>query len=194
MSIKSMLTKPPGLGALEYVARLALVPLIALYAWAGLSNGWSESWNAAAILFADVLLAVRWRQFGLFGSRAADPGGSLAPLTKLVMVGSLLLVPLMLRDSEWLTAGLVTVMSLASAGLWLRWRWSLWAWVAYSAAAMADWVSDAAVLFRDALRSDVALPMAELKPLLSSLPSALFAIAILVWVLEWRQRTFPRKQ
>ncbi len=186
-------TKPVGLGALEYVARLVLLPLVALVLWAGFSNGWGSSGNAGALLFADVLLAVRWRQFGPFRRRAADPGGSLAPLTKLVMVASLLLVPLMLRDHEWWMASLVTVMSLASAGLWLRWRWSLWAWLAYCAAAMADWVTDAAILFRDALRSDTALPMAELKPLLSSLPSAMFAIAILVWVLEWRQRTFPRK-
>ncbi len=191
--MKRMLTKRPGLGALEYVARLALVPLLALFVWAGFTNGWGSSWNAAAILFADLLLAVRWRQFGPFRRRAADPGGSLAPLTKLVMVASLLLVPLMLRDGEWLMASLVSVMSLASAGLWLRWRWSLWAWVAYSAAAMADWVTDAAVLFRDALRTEATLPMADLKPLLSSLPSALFAIAILVWVLEWRQQAFPRR-
>ena len=194
MPTKRMLVKPPGLGALEYVARLALLPLAALYLWVGLSNGWSSSWNAGALLFADVLLAVRWRKFIPFARRAADPGGSLAPLTKLVMVASLILVPLMLRDQVWLMAALVTIMSLASAGLWLRWRWSLWAWVAYSAAAMADWITDAAILFRDTLRSDAPLPMADLKPLLSSLPSALFAIAILVWVLEWRQRTFSRKQ
>ena len=31
MPTKRMLVKPPGLGALEYVARLALLPLAALY-------------------------------------------------------------------------------------------------------------------------------------------------------------------
>ena len=187
--MRALLRKSPQVGALEFVARLALVPLVGVLVWAGLTRGWREAWNPAALVFADLLLAVRWRQFGPIARRVQDPGGSLGPLSKLVLVGALILVPLMFKDREYLTGSAIAVLAGASAGLWLRWGWAAWAWLAYALAAMAGWLVDAAALFREAVRSDQGLPMERLKPLLASLPSVLFAIAVVVWVLEWRQRT-----
>lgn len=191
LAVIQLLRKPASLGALEYVARLVLVPLVAVLLWTGLARGWHEAWNPAALVLADLLLAVRWRRFRPIGRRVQDPGGSLGPLSKLVMVGALLLAPLMVRDGVYLTGALIAVLAAASAGLWLGWRWAAWAWLAYAVAAMAGWLTDAATLFGEAVRSEQGLPMARLEPLLASLPSALFAIAVVVWVLEWRQRTRP---
>ncbi len=181
------LTRPKQLGILEHVARLAVVPLVLVSLWALWSRGPRESWNAVAVLIADVLLAVRWRQFGPVARRVRDPGGSLGPLSKLVMVSSLLLTPLLLSGGEWLFGVMVAAMAVAGAGLWMRWRWAGWFWIAYALLAMADWLWDAGGLFIEALGSETPVPISHIKPLLRSLPSALFAVAVITWTLEWRQ-------
>ncbi len=172
---------------MEYAARLLFLPLVAVALWTGWIHGWQEVWTPAALCAADFFLAVRWRQFAPIARRTRDPGGSLGPLSKLVMVGACLLVPAMWADREWIVGGAIAVMALASAGLWLRWRWAGWVWIAYAIAAMADWLADAGQLVYETARSAEPLPMERLKPLLASLPTALFAVAVLGWVLEWRR-------
>lgn len=191
-NVASLLTRPAGLGALEYLARLALGPLILLLISIGFWQGWGQAWTPAALVMATVLLAVRWRDFSPVKAVGEDPGGLLAPLTKLVMVASLLLVPLMAADGEYLVMLAVLVMAVASAGLWRGWRWAGWAWIAYSIVAMAGWLGELVGLVVDSTQAPERLPMDHWKPLLASLPSALFAGAVLTWVLEWRRR--PQKQ
>ncbi len=181
-------TRPKGLGALEYVPRLALGPLVLLLVGIGLGRGWDQAWTPAALIFADILLAVRWREFSPIEGLGEDPGGSLGPLSKLVMVGSVLIVPLMIADGEILIATATSILAAASVGLWLRWPWAGWAWIAYAVVAMADWLGDLGSLVYESARGPGRLDMSRWEPLLASLPSALFAAAVLTWVLEWRKR------
>jgi hypothetical protein len=180
-------SRPEDLGVLEYLARLALGPLILVLLGFGFGRGWGQVWTPAALMFADILLAVRWREFAPIAGLGRDPGGSLGPLSKLVMVGALILAPLMLAGGELLVGLAVGVMAVAGAGLWLGWPWAGWVWIAYGVTAMADWLGDLASLVYEAVRAGEALPMARWKPLLGSLPSALFAGAVLTWVLAWRR-------
>ena len=185
--LNRLIKRPEGLGALEYVARLALGPLLLLLLTIGLFRGWGQVWTPVALIFADILLAVRWREFRPIAALGADPGGGLGPLSKLVLVGAAILVPLMFADEEWLLGGAAGVLAAASVGLWLRWRWAGWAWIAYAVVAMAGWLHGLASLVLEAVRSPTRLPMARWEPVLASLPSALFAAAVLTWVLEWRK-------
>lgn len=183
----SLLTRPHGLGALEYVARLALGPLVLLLIGIGFTRGWSHTWTPAALVLADILLGVRWRDFRPVQKLGKAPGGSLGPLTKLVMVGSLLVAPLEAAGGEYVYALAVAVLGIASAGLWLGWVWASWAWIAYAIVAMAAWVGDLIALVYEASRSPEGLPISRWNPLLGNLPTVLFAGAVLTWVLEWRR-------
>ena len=191
---RRLLSRPVDLGLLEYAARIALVPLVLFGAWVTWRSGWRAAGGAWAGAVGALLLAPRWRKLtpGLLPRCVcdADPGVGLGPLSKLAMIGALVLAPFFLRDGEWLVAIGLVVMALASAGLWLRWRWALWAWIAYAVATMGDWLLDAARLFGTAARTEGPFPMEQVKPLLVALPSALFALAVVSWVLEWHGRTF----
>lgn len=181
-------TRPEGLGALEYLARLALGPLILLLVVVGFTRGWDQVWTLAALCFAGLLLAVRWREFAPVARLGRDPGGALAPLTKLVMVGATVVVPLCLADGAYLLGGAVAVLAVSGAGLWLGWTWAGWPWIAYALTTMADWLFDLVGLVYESVQSGHRLPMSSWRPLLGSLPAALFAAAVLTWVLEWRRR------
>ena len=188
MSISNLLRRPPELGALEYLARLALGPLTLAVVAVGFTQGWERVWTPSVLLGTDALLALHWRDFGPVERLGRDPGGGLAPLTKLVGVAAIPLVPLSIADGEWLLAGAIALLAVAGAGLWLGWKWAAWAWGGYAVLAMAAWLKDLLSLaYRSAL-ADTRLPMAQWRPLLTRLPSALFAAAVLTWVLEWRRR------
>ena len=194
MRVHRLMKRPEGLGALEYVARIALGPLVLVLPLVGWLHGWDEVWGPAAIVLVDLALAIRWQDFRLVKKVGTDPGGSLGPLTKVVMVGAALLAPLMLAEGLVIRGLAVAVLGVASAGLWLNWRWSGWAWIAYAVIAMADWLGDLLGLTYEAIRSPGRLPMARYEPLLERLPTVLFAAAVLTWVLEWRHRQVEPKQ
>lgn len=186
--------RPEGLGALEYVARLALGPLALALPLVGWLHGWDQVGGPAVLLAAGLVLAVRWQELRLVARIGADPGGSLGALTKVVLVGSAVLTPLMLTEGLWLRGVAVGVLGLASAGLWLRWRWSGWAWIAYAVYAMADWLWDLLWLTLEALSTPGRLPVRSYEPLLGRLPTVVFAAAVLTWVLEWRHRLVEPRQ
>lgn len=183
------LARKEGVGLMEWIARLALVPVLAAAAWGTWSHGWLGALSAWALAGWLALLAVRWRRAVPPWRRHADPGDWLRGLSKLAMTASVVVVPVGLAQGEWLVASGFVVLALASAGLWLRWRWAFWAWCAYSVAGLADWAIDAARLALSALEGGAAQP-SEWRPLLEGLPAALFAMAVLGSVIEWRRRAF----
>lgn len=184
------LARKEGVGYLEWMARLALVPVVAAAAWGTWRHGWREALFAWAFAGWLTLLAVRWRRAVPGWRRHADPGEWLRGLSKLAMAASVVVVPVGLAQGEWLIAGGFVVLALASAGLWLRWRWSFWAWCAYSVASLGDWAIGAARLALSALEGSGPAQPSEWRPLLEGLPAALFAIAVLGSVIDWRRRTF----